>query len=123
MRFYAIWHIFLGLEWPQISFKMGPLQNKKQQRPRFRFTDKHAYIPILPKTPWISPTIKSKFNFKNIFPDIVYNVKYKIDFAKNRGARAPGPAPGYATGLSVFFWVYSQLVLSQLISKAKLTLT
>jgi len=24
------WHIFLGSEWPRISFKMGPLQNKKQ---------------------------------------------------------------------------------------------
>jgi len=38
--------------------------------------------PILPKTPRISATTKSKFNFKNIFPDIVYNVKDKIDFAK-----------------------------------------
>jgi len=31
--------------------------------------------PTLPKTPWILATIKSKFNFKNIFSDIVYNVK------------------------------------------------
>jgi len=30
--------------------------------------------PTLPKTPRISATIKSKFNFKNIL-DIVYNVK------------------------------------------------
>jgi len=42
--------------------------------------------PTLPKTPRISANIKSKFNFKNIFSDIVYNVKNKIDFAKNRGA-------------------------------------
>jgi len=27
----------------------------------------HAYTPTLPKTPRISATIKSKFNFKNIF--------------------------------------------------------
>jgi len=54
----------------------------------------HTHTPpsILPKTPWISATIKSKFNFKNIFSDIVYNVKNKIDFSKNRrarGSRAP----------------------------------
>jgi len=42
----------------------------------------HAYTPILPKTPRISATIKSKFSFKNIFPDIVYNVKNKIDCQK-----------------------------------------
>jgi len=30
MRFPAIWHIFLGSEWPRISFKIGPLLNKKQ---------------------------------------------------------------------------------------------
>jgi len=24
------WHIFLRSEWPRISFKIGPLQNKKQ---------------------------------------------------------------------------------------------
>jgi len=47
--------------------------------------------PILPKTPRISATIKSKFNFQNIFPDIVYNVKNKIDFAKNKGARPRPP--------------------------------
>jgi len=36
----------------------------------------HAHTPsTLPKTPPISATIKSKFNFKNIFSDIVYNVK------------------------------------------------
>jgi len=36
----------------------------------------HTYTPhTLPKTPRISATIKSKFNFKNIFSDIVYNVK------------------------------------------------
>jgi len=34
----------------------------------------HAYTPTLPKTPRISATIKSKFNFKH-FSDIVYNVK------------------------------------------------
>jgi len=50
----------------------------------------HAYTPTLPKTPRISATIKSKFNFKNIFSDIVYNVENKIYFAKNRG---PGPPP------------------------------
>jgi len=48
--------------------------------------------PILPKTPRISATIKSKFNFKNIFPDIVYNVKNRINFAKNREGPGP-PAP------------------------------
>jgi len=32
-------------------------------------------LPTLPKTSRISATIKSKFNFKNIFVDIVYNVK------------------------------------------------
>jgi len=47
--------------------------------------------PILPKTPRISATIKSKFNFKNIFPDIVYNVKNKIDFAKTGGPGFPPP--------------------------------
>jgi len=36
-------------------------------------TDTHAHT--LPKTPRISATIKSKFNFKSIFSDIVYNVK------------------------------------------------
>jgi len=29
MRFPAIWHILLGSEWRRISFKIGPLQNKK----------------------------------------------------------------------------------------------
>jgi len=49
--------------------------------------------PTLPKTPRISATIKSKFNFKNIFSHIVYNVEYEIDFVKNRGARAPLDPP------------------------------
>jgi len=64
----------------------------------------HTYTPTLPKTPRISATIKSKFNFKNIFSDIVYNVKNKIDFVKNSGGRAPGP-PGSATDhiMSVLF--------------------
>jgi len=53
----------------------------------------HTYTPTLPKTPRISATIKSKFNFKNIFSDIVYNIKNKIEFAKNRGAGPPGSAP------------------------------
>jgi len=44
-------------------------------------THTHAYTPILPKTPRISATIKFKFNCKNIFSDIVYNVKNTIDFA------------------------------------------
>jgi len=35
----------------------------------------HAYTPYFYKTPRISAAIKSKFNFKNIFSDIVYNVK------------------------------------------------
>jgi len=56
----------------------------------------HAYTLILLKTPRISATIKSKFNFKHNFPDIVYNVKNKIDFVKNRETRAPRP-PGSAT--------------------------
>jgi len=47
--------------------------------------------PTLPKTPRISATIKSKFNFKNIFSDIVDNVENKIDFAKNRGGGPPAP--------------------------------
>jgi len=45
--------------------------------------------PTLPKAPLISATIKSKFNFKNIFSDMVYNVENKIDFAKNRGGGRP----------------------------------
>jgi len=57
----------------------------------------HAYTPtphmvtraavLTPKTPRISATIKYKFNFKNIFSDIVYSVQNKIDFAKNRAPR------------------------------------
>jgi len=46
--------------------------------------------PTLPKTPRISATIKSKFSFKYIFSDIVYNVQ-KIDFAKNRAASPLDP--------------------------------
>jgi len=49
--------------------------------------------PTLPKTPRISATIKSKFNFKQIFSDIVYNVDNKIDFAKNRGPGLPWICP------------------------------
>jgi len=50
----------------------------------------HTRTPaILPKTPQILATIKSKFNFKNIFSDIVYNVENKIDIAKNRGGGPP----------------------------------
>jgi len=37
--------------------------------------------------------IKSKFNFKNIFSDIGYNIENKIDFAKNREAQAPLDPP------------------------------
>jgi len=48
----------------------------------------HTYTPTLPKTR-ISATIKSKFNFKNIFSDIVYNVEKLIWLWQNRGARAP----------------------------------
>jgi len=59
-------------------------------------THRHT-LPTLPKTLRISATIKSKFNFKNIFSDIVYNVENKTDFAKNKGAgagpRPPGSAP------------------------------
>jgi len=44
----------------------------------------HTYTPTLPKTLRITATIKSKFNFKNIFSDIVHNVENKTDFAKNR---------------------------------------
>jgi len=52
----------------------------------------HTYTPpTLPKIPRISATIKSKFNFKNIFSDIVYNVENKIDFAKNGGPGTPPP--------------------------------
>jgi len=52
----------------------------------------HTHTPYtLPKTPWISATIKSKFNFKHIFSDIVYNVENKIDFAKNRGGPVFAP--------------------------------
>jgi len=34
----------------------------------------HAYTPALPKTPRISATIKSKFNFKNIFFQTLYTM-------------------------------------------------
>jgi len=107
MQFSAIWHIFFGSEWPRMSFKIEPLQNKKTvaatilkspilDNKRFVVqtcgitqTHKHPHTPPhFPKTPRISATIKSKLNFRNIFSDIVYNVKNKIDFAKNRG---PGP--------------------------------
>jgi len=69
MRFPAIWHIFLGSEWPRISFKIGPLQNKKTVAATISIhTRAHRPIPpTLPKTPRISATIKYKFNFKNIF--------------------------------------------------------
>jgi len=54
----------------------------------------HTHTPsILPKTHRISITIKSKFNFKNIFSDIVYNVENKIDFDKNRGPPPPVDPP------------------------------
>jgi len=59
-----------------------------------RHTHAHAHTPTLPKTARILEVIpckKSKFNFKNNFSDIVYNVKNKIDFAKNRGAGPPAP--------------------------------
>jgi len=55
-----------------------------------------GYTPTLPKTPRISATIKSKFNFKNIFQTLIvdlYNVKNKIDFAKKLGGRAPWIRP------------------------------
>jgi len=69
--------------------KLGLYRTKNSSGYEF---DSHTRIhPILPKTPRISATIKSKLNFKNIFPDIVYNVKNKIDFAKNRGAEPPAP--------------------------------
>jgi len=46
----------------------------------------HAYTLTPPKTPRISATIKSKFNFNNIFSDIVYNVKNKLTLPKMEGA-------------------------------------
>jgi len=49
--------------------------------------------PHFQKISRISATIKSKFNYKNIFSDIVYNVKNKIDFAKNRGGAGPPALP------------------------------
>jgi len=56
---------------------------------------RHTHIdppPALSKIPRILATIKSKFNFKNIFSDIVgYNVKNKINIAKNRGAPLDKP--------------------------------
>jgi len=55
----------------------------------------HTHTPhTLPKTRRISATIKSKFNFKHIFSNIVYNVENKIDFAKNRGPGPPWIRPG-----------------------------
>jgi len=75
----------------------------------------HAYSPTLPKTPRISATIKSKFNLKNIFPDIVYNVKNKIDFAKNRGrGRAPSPLDPPLTSSSLASLASSLLGLAAL---------
>jgi len=41
---------------------------------------------------------KIKIQFQKFFSDIVYNVKNKIDFAKNRGARPPGSAPAAISG-------------------------
>jgi len=90
MWFPAIWHIFLGSEWPRISYKWHLCRTKNSSGHNFD-SHTHAYIPTLPKTPRISATIKSKFNFKHIFSDIVYYVENKIDFAKNRGAQAPTP--------------------------------
>jgi len=43
-----------------------------------------------------------KIQFQNFFSDIVYNVKNKIDFAKNRGAGPPGSAPVYCLILECF---------------------
>jgi len=62
-------------------------------------THTHAHTPILPKTPRISATIKSKFNFKNIFPDIVYNVKIKLTLPKIGGW--PPTPPGSVTDSSM----------------------
>jgi len=66
-------------------------------------THTHAYTPTLPKTLRILATIKSKFNFKHIFSDIVYNVENKIDFAKNRGGGGP---PWIRPWLLVIFTSY-----------------
>jgi len=69
----------------------------------------HAYTPTLPKTSPISTTIKSKFNFKNIFSDIVYNVENEIDFAKNRGPATPGSATVYRCKQNVTFLPIQEL--------------
>jgi len=51
--------------------------------------------PTLPKTPRISATIKSKFNFKSIFQTLYTMTLPKI----GGGPGPPGPVLGSATGL------------------------
>jgi len=98
MQFPAIWHIFLGSEWPQISFKIGPLLNKKNSSGHDFNSHTRTYTPTLPKIPRISATIKSKFIFKNISSDIVYNVKkIKLTLPKIGGPGPPGSAHAQLT--------------------------
>jgi len=54
----------------------------------------HTHSPHFQKLLGFRPLYKPKFNFKNIFSDIVYNVENNIDFAKNRGPAPPGSVPG-----------------------------
>jgi len=59
-------------------------------------THTHAHTTTLSKTPRISATIKSKFNFKNIFRHCIQCKKIKLTLPKIGGPGPPGP-PGSAT--------------------------
>jgi len=83
-------HIF-GIRMASES-KLGLCRRKNSSGHDFD-SHTHAYTLTLLKTPRISATIKSKFNFKNIFQTLYTMWKNKIDFAKNRGGRAPLDPP------------------------------
>jgi len=61
---------------------------------------------------------KIQIQFPKYFSDIVYNVKHKIEFAKNRGAGPPGSAPVYSLHRRVSFIM---IIVSRLLGDVRCT--